>query len=149
MCLSRQHPSTASWVLIWTWPTWYGTGKRGNVFSFYLTTIKRALFPPSGPCLAAVSVCLWCDSPASAFLHVISCLFRAQVSLHWTTGWPGPGRVPHKEALFESGTQAPLGGGPASLWIRCTFSATTARSTPFFFFKKRVSSQMCLSWQIH
>ena len=46
-------------------------------------------------------------SQCSAFLHVISCLFRAQVSLQWATGWPSHSRVPHKEALYDSDSQAP------------------------------------------
>lgn len=50
----------------------------------------------------------WPPSQCSAFLRLISCLFRAQVSLQWTTGWPGRSKSPtHKEALYVSGSQAP------------------------------------------
>lgn len=61
-------------------------------------------------CACGAAACGLAVQPASqcsAFLHVISCLFRAQVSLQWATAWPSDSRVPHKEALYESGSQAP------------------------------------------
>lgn len=96
--------------------------KESAVFSFspyYLLSCTRETrhkrsFSPQVHFGSALSVRLWCKQPVGwlpsqcgAFLRVISCLFRAQVLLQWATGWPGYSGVPHKEALCESGSQAP------------------------------------------